>query len=1000
MRLVLAVTLGTASLLAQGRPPNGPRSVDPAWHALVHATVVARPGERIEDCTVVLRAGKIVSLGAGAPAPEGARVWDCTGLYVHVGLIDAHVPVDAKRPEPGSAQTHWNTLITPGRSALDGSGPDPRTREDLRALGFTTAAIAPKGGAARGTGAVVSLAEPDEEKDKKLAIVSSRAFHELAFETGERGEYPNSLMGAVALVRQALFDARFGVPACKPLHDELPLFFDVRDELDALRAGQVAREHERKCVIVGSGLEFKRLQALAADKNPIVVPLAFPEPPNVKTFADAEWTALKDLMTWEQAPTNPRRLAKTGLVLALTTDRLKNRADFWPNLRRAIRHGLPEERALAMLTSEAATLLGVRDRLGVIEPGALANLVVTDGPLFAEATKVRDVWVEGRRFPIHPAPMKAFTGTWQAAFAAPIARTLTLEIDDKNQVQIAVGDKKHPARECKLSERRLDFLVDGSSLGLTGVYALLASVEGDSITGMGMDPIGQRFRWSAERTGAAPPASRPSSQSVEGQEDTNVPESLPLPFGPYGHLPEPAQRTIVVQNATLWTQTAQGIVQDGTLVVQAGKIVYAGPATAAPKVDDAEVLDARGKHVTPGLVDCHSHTGIRRGVNESTQAVTAEVRIEDALDPDAIGFYRELAGGLVACNQLHGSANPIGGQNHVVKLRWGVERPEQMRFVAAPPGLKFALGENVKGSNSPDRGARYPQTRMGVEALIRDRFTAAREYTAARFVDPVGVRRDLELDALAEVLSGRRLVHCHSYRQDEIVMLCKMAEEFGFKIGTFQHVLEGYKVAPEIKRQALGASAFSDWWAYKMEAYDAIPDNGAIMHEAGICVSFNSDSDELARRLNGEAAKAVRYGGVPPHDALAFVTKNPAIQLGLAEHTGSLEAGKDGDFVIWSADPLSSYTRCLSTWIEGREYFSIARDADLRASIESEKRRLVQKLIANKPKKPNQRGQESQPDQKPGDDERAVHLRRLEEAITWRRGECGCLQDVQMEVRR
>lgn len=1000
MRLVLTVAFATATLLAQGRPPNGPRSVDPGWHAIVHATVVPRPGERVDDATIVVRDGKIVAVGAAVRVPEGARVWDATGLFVHAGLVDAHVPVEARRPETTAAQTHWHSLVMPGRSALDGSGPDQKTREELRGLGFTTVAIAPKGGSARGTGAVISLAEPDEERGKKLAIVAPRAFHELAFEAGERGEYPNSLMGAIALVRQTLFDAKAGVPACKPLADDLPLWFDVHDELDALRAVKVAREHGRTCVVVGSGLEFKRLAALAEDKPALVLPLAFPEAPSVKTLAEAEWSSLKELMTWEQAPTNPRRLAAAGLVLALTTDKLKNRAEFWPNLRKAILAGLAEDKALAMLTTDAATLLGVRDRVGSVEPGLLANLLVTDGPLFAEKTTVRDVWVEGKRFAIRAEPMRAFAGAWKATFGAPLSRELALEIDDKNQVQVGEADKKTAARECRQLEQRLDFLVDANALGATnGVFALQASLDGEALTGLGVDPIGQRFRWTAVRTAPARPASRPTSASSDAFDAASIPETLPVPFGPYGHLPEPAQRTVVIANATLWTETSSGIVEDSTLVVRGGKIVYAGPASGAPKVEGAETIDARGKHVTPGLIDCHSHTGIRRGVNESGQAVTAEVRIEDVLDPDAIGFYRELAGGLVACNQLHGSANPIGGQNQVVKLRWGVARPEQMRLEGAPAGIKFALGENVKGSNSADRGARYPQTRMGVEALLRDRFTAAREYAALREREPSAVRKDLELDALAEVLAGTRLVHCHSYRQDEIAMLCRVAGEFGFKIGTFQHVLEGYKVAPEIKQHALGASAFSDWWAYKMEAYDAIPDNGAIMHDVGICVSFNSDSDELARRLAGEAAKAVRHGGVERHAALGFVTKNPAVQLGVADRTGSLEAGKDADFAIWSADPLSSYTRCVATWIDGREYFSIARDADLRASIESEKRRLVQKVLQQKPKK-GPGAADSRPEHKPSETEREAHFRRLEEALVWRRGECGCAEVVGTEVRR
>ncbi|RMH25261.1 MAG: hypothetical protein D6693_09040 [Planctomycetota bacterium] len=374
------------------------------------------------------------------------------------------------------------------------------------------------------------------------------------------------------------------------------------------------------------------------------------------------------------------------------------------------------------------------------------------------------------------------------------------------------------------------------------------------------------------------------------------------------------------------------------------------------------VIDARGKHVTPGLIDAHSHTGIDGGVNEGTHAVTSEVRIADVIDPDDIGWYRELAGGLTAANQLHGSANPIGGQNSVVKLRWGAPTADAMRLEGAPPGIKFALGENVKQSNWGDNfRTRYPQTRMGVETIIRDRFLAAREYAdawdryhrlsateQARTAPP---RRDLQLEALVEILDGERLVHCHSYRQDEILMLTRVARDFGFRIGTFQHVLEGYKVAEAIKEHAVGGSTFSDWWAYKFEVIDAIPYNGAIMTEVGVPVSFNSDSNELARRLNTEAGKAVKYGRVPPAEAIKFVTYNPALQLGIEDRVGSLEPGKDADFVVWSGDPLSYFSRAERTFVDGRELYSLERYAAMRDRDQAEKQRIIQKILAKKGKK-------------------------------------------------
>ncbi|MHC4451487.1 MAG: amidohydrolase family protein, partial [Planctomycetota bacterium] len=331
--------------------------------------------------------------------------------------------------------------------------------------------------------------------------------------------------------------------------------------------------------------------------------------------------------------------------------------------------------------------------------------------------------------------------------------------------------------------------------------------------------------------------------------------------------------------------------------------------------------------------------------------------------PDHISWYRQLACGVTTVNSLHGSANPIGGQSQTNKVRWGVEHPDDMHFFGAPKGIKFALGENVKQSNwGDDYRKRYPQTRMGVEAFIRDRFTAAREYK--------GEPRDLELEALSEILKGERLIHCHSYRQDEILMLARIAKEFGFRIGTFQHVLEGYKVTDAIKAHAIGASAFSDWWAYKVEVQDAIPYNGPIMHDAGIVVSFNSDSDDLVRRLNVEAAKAVKYGGLTPEEALKFVTINPAIQLGVEKLVGSLETGKHADVAIWNGNPLSVYTRCVATLVDGAPLYSLEQDSEHRRQIAGQRSALIKRALME----PKRAGKKAPSDEKPN---------------YWTCGECG-----------
>ena len=412
--------------------------------------------------------------------------------------------------------------------------------------------------------------------------------------------------------------------------------------------------------------------------------------------------------------------------------------------------------------------------------------------------------------------------------------------------------------------------------------------------------------------------------------------------------------TVLVRGATVWTSGPDGVLENADLLVRDGKIAAVGQGLEAPQ--GALVIAAEGKHVTPGLIDAHSHTAVSGSVNEATNITTSEVRIADVLNPHDVGIYQQLAGGLTTMNILHGSANSIGGQNAVTKLRWGADARD-MLFAEAPQGVKFALGENPKQSNWGVQDLRYPQTRQGVEQSIRERFVAARDYREAQAdfekaggtrSGPVPPRRDFQLEAVAEILEGTRLVHAHSYRADEILMLLRLTDEFGVRVASFQHVLEGYKVADELAALDAGASTFSDWWAYKFEVIDAIPHNGTIMWDRGVVVSFNSDSDELARRLNLEAAKAVRYGGMPETEALKLVTLNPAIQLGIEPWVGSLEEGKHADFVIWSGHPLSTYTVCEETWIDGRRYFSREADLEAREQLAAQRQELMDEVRALK----------------------------------------------------
>jgi imidazolonepropionase-like amidohydrolase len=443
--------------------------------------------------------------------------------------------------------------------------------------------------------------------------------------------------------------------------------------------------------------------------------------------------------------------------------------------------------------------------------------------------------------------------------------------------------------------------------------------------------------------------------------------------------PPDSNSVIVIQNATILTVT-KGTLERGSILIRDGKIAEVGPSVKAPK--DATVIDAEGKFITPGIIDCHSHIAIEGGVNEGSISVSSIANIAEVLDSEDVDIYRDLAGGVTTANILHGSANSIGGQTIVIKLRWG-QPASKLPFEGALPGIKFALGENPKRSNFsiPGQPKRYPATRMGVEETIRAAFTEARDYknawdaynkkVAAGDKSALPPRRDLRLDPLVEVLEGKRYVHSHCYREDEILMLMRIAKEFGFKVRTFQHILEGYKVADELAANGVGASTFSDWWAYKVEAYDAIPYNAALMTKRGVIVSINSDDAEEATHLNQEAAKSMKFGGLTHDEALKLVTINPAIQLGIDKRVGSIEVGKDADLVIYNHDPLSAYAVVQKTFVDGKVLFDRDKDIAGRAALEKEKKDLLAKEKAATKKPEEKKGEagkkpeEKKPEEKP-----------------------------------
>ena len=900
-------------LLAQTEPPVGIRQNTPNVHAFTNAKIVISPGKTIEKGTMVVRDGVIIAVGEQVDLPADARVWDMSGMTLYPGLIDSYSDVGVpKKPQPGQGgddashqqaqpeprgSKYWNSNVTASHNVDAMFNPDPKAAEKMRGMGFTSALVVPQKGIFRGTSALFNLGDG---KTNEL-LVKSHIAQQLSFETSGGDEYPNSLMGSIALIRQTLLDAQWHrdawIAATKypteprpefvadlaALEDVIsgkqPVMVETGDELAIFRAQAIAKEFALKYIVRGNGYEYRRLNDVKEAGVSIILPINFPDAPAVQTPEEALSVSLQELRHWDEAPENPKRLQEAGITFAFTTSTLKDAGTFPANLRKAVERGLSEDAALAALTTTPAKLFGVDKKLGTLEVGKMANFFITDGDMFKEKTKIQETWVDGKRYEIKTKVTFDPRGTWIALLQnAPID---SLSIVVKGDADKTTGTAKAKGKESKFSNFSFSNMIlqgafTGDSLGLKGVVRMSGTASGETMIGSGELSDGSSFKWTASRT-----------EPFKAEPDTSKPK-LPVtssfapvyPYGEFGRAKLPDQvEKLLVKGATIWTSANQGTLQNADLYVENGKIKQVGQNLTVPS--DATVINAEGKTVTAGIIDCHSHTAAAGSVNETGQTITAEVRIGDIIDCDDIAIYRELAGGLTCANVLHGSANPIGGQNQVIKLRWGM-LPEQMKFEGAIPGIKFALGENVKQSNWGDRyTTRYPQTREGVDQIIRDEFQAAKDYRQlwqnyrdGKFKIPP--RRDLQNDAMVEILEGKRLVHSHSYRQDEILMLTRVADDFGFQIGSFQHVLEGYKVADVLAKHGAGASMFSDWWAYKIEVYDAIPYNGALTYGAGVVTSFNSDSDEQARRLNSEAGKAVKYGGVPPDDALKFVTINPA----------------------------------------------------------------------------------------------------------------------------
>ena len=885
-------------------------------NAIIHVD----PSTTIENGMFAVRDGKITAIGKSIKVPANSIVIDLKGKEVYPSFIDLFTNFGIEKPERqgGSAYSgnpqydasregyYWNDHIRPETVALENFKYSLNDAKKLQKLGFGTVNTHTPDGIIRGTGMLVTLNSEGTAGDR---ILNQRSAQYLSFEKSAKSRqvYPSSLMGAMALLRQTYLDADWyakGGSKTKDLALEalnrnkgLVQIFKADDLLSELRADKVGDEFGIQYVILGNGMEYQKLNEIKATGATYIIPLKFPEPFDMENPYLSSFASLEDLKNWNQAPTNLKVLAENKVPFVLTTH---DSDDKWKaNLLQAVEYGLDKKAALAALTTVPAKLIGQEGKLGTLKEGAWANFIITSGDFFDKETVLYENWVQGNRNIVEDMNIIDLAGTYN------------LTVDGRSYELTVSGEAAKPKTEVKLGETKigskatyadnwLSLLLSSPDTTKAQYTRLVAKIpEGaKSFSGKAILGDGSETTFSATQTAAA------KEKDDEDKKETELREILPItyPNMAFGFRELPNQEDILFKNATVWTGEEAGILENTDVLLKNGKIAAVGKDLSAR---GARVIDATGKHLTAGIIDEHSHIAAS-AINEAGHNSSAEVRMEDVVDPDDINIYRNLGGGVTTMQLLHGSANPIGGQSAILKMKWG-RSADEMIIDNSPKFIKFALGENVKQANW-DSNSRFPQTRMGVEQVFIDNFTRALEYKNLK-ASGKPFRKDIEMETLAEILNGERHISAHSYVQSEINMLMKVAEQFGFKINTFTHILEGYKVADKMAEHGARGSTFSDWWNYKYEVKDAIPQNAAIMHNAGVTVAINSDDAEMSRRLNQEAAKSVKYGNISEEEAWKFVTLNPAKLLHIDDRVGSIREGKDADVVLWTDHPLSIYAK-------------------------------------------------------------------------------------------
>lgn len=956
IKLSLCLFLTMSLSFAQEYIPktDGVKTPESTTIAFTNATIYVSPTEIISNGTLLVENNTIKAVGKSVKIPKNIETVDLSGKTIYPSFIDIYSSfgVDKVKGKPYKSPQYdanrkgyyWNDHIRPETQTFQSFKYDEKKAKELLKAGFGVVNTHIHDGIISGTGTLVAL---NQDGHTASQIIKETSAQYLSFDKSKLSHqsYPGSIMGSMALLRQVNHDADWyskGNIDVKDLSLEAYLaqkkqlqIFNAGNWLNDLRVAKLGKDIGVNYIIVGGGDEYQRIDKIKATNTTYILPIDFPKAYDVEDPFQASKITLKDMKHWNLAPTNPSTFAKNNIPFTLTTHKLKSPSDFNKNIQKAIKHGLTKKSALAALTTVPAKLLGQSESLGHLNKGAYANFMITSGDVFEKETTLYEHWIMGRKNVFTNMNTKDISGDYDLVVNGKAYRLKLTSNDSKVKAELKQDTLKVSSKVTFKDDWLNIYFAEKDQNDYHRLIAKVGKVKAP-ISGKVILANGTEAKFTANYK----VAEKKDDEKKEDEIGNTKPKLVEVsyPNMAYGFKTAPQQETILFKNVTVWTNETEGILQNTDVLLKDGKIAKIGKNISSR---GAKTIDGTGKHLTAGIIDEHSHIATS-SVNEGGQNSSAEVTIEDVVKSNDINIYRNLAGGVTTIQILHGSANPIGGRSALVKLKWG-ETPDNMLIPNAPKFIKFALGENVKQSNWSSY-SRFPQTRMGVEQVYTDYFTRAKEYDTKK-KNGVPVRKDEELEVIAEIINKERFISCHSYIQSEINMLMKVAEKFNFNINTFTHILEGYKVADKMKAHGVGASTFSDWWAYKYEVNDAIPYNGAILHKQGVTVAYNSDDAEMSRRLNQEAAKAVKYGDVSEEDAWKFVTLNPAKLLHLDKNIGSIKTGKYADVVLWNTNPLSIYAKAEKTLIEGVVYFDLERDLQLRSDIKTERNQLINLML-------------------------------------------------------